>query len=154
MKFLTVIPFLWLDGTARQAAEFYAEVFEGAQIVDTTPGGPGSEPMGVTVRIADLEFTLFNGGPAHSLSEAFSLMVTVETQEEVDHFWSVLCEGGHEDRCGWLKDKFGVSWQIVPTALPRVLGGEDPAGRERAMQAMLGMRKLDVAELEAAYAGS
>lgn len=154
MKFRSVTPFLWLDGTARQAAEYYAEVFEDAQIVDTMPGGPGGEPMSVTLQIADLEFSVFNGGPAHKLTEAFSLMVSVETQEEVDHYWAVLSEGGHEDRCGWVKDKFGVSWQIVPTTLMQVLSGEDEAGRARALQAMLGMGKLEIAELKAAYAGS
>ena len=153
MKCNSVTPFLWLDDTARQAAEFYVQVFDDAEIVETVPG-PGSEPIGVTVRVADLRFTVFNGGPHHKLTEAFSLMISVETQEEVDYFWSALSEGGQEDRCGWVKDRFGVSWQVVPEALMRVLGGDDPEGAARAQQAMLGMRKLDIAGLEAAYAGS
>lgn len=153
MQCNSVTPFLWLDDSARQAGEFCAEVFTDAAIVDMMPG-PGDEPMGVTMRIGDLRLTIFNGGPTHQLTEAFSLMVSVETQEEVDYFWESLSEGGVEDRCGWLKDRFGVSWQIVPTALMRTLSGDDPDGRARATQAMFGMKKLLVAELEAAYAGT
>jgi predicted 3-demethylubiquinone-9 3-methyltransferase (glyoxalase superfamily) len=146
-------PFLWFEDKAEEAKDFYLDVFEDSELLDTMPG-PEDKPMGVTLRLKNLELTLFNGGPHFKLSEAFSLFVTCENQEEVDYFWDKLLEGGEPSRCGWLKDKYGVSWQIVPEVLSEVLGGSDPAGRERAMQAMLGMIKLDVAELQRAYEGA
>lgn len=152
MNCKSVTPFLWMNGTARQAAELYVEVFDNAEILSTIPG-PGDEPTGVTVRVADLTFTTFNGGPGHELSDAFSLMVSVETQEEVDYFWEKLTAGGEESRCGWLKDQFGVSWQVTPTMLMDVLGGPDLEAAGRATQAMLGMQKLVIADLQAAYDG-
>ncbi len=153
MNCKSVTPFLWMNGTARQASELYTEVFDDAEVVATMPG-PGDEPMGVTLRVAGLTFTLFNGGPAHELTDACSLMVSVDTQEEVDYFWEKLSEDGEESRCGWLKDRYGVSWQVVPEMLGSVLGGPDPEGAGRAGQAMMGMQKLVIAELQAAYDGS
>lgn len=152
MKCNSITPFLWLNGTAVQAAELYRELFEDAEIIETMPG-PGDQPMGVTMRIGELKLTLFNGGPAHELSEAFSLMISVDTQDEVDHFWRGLTDGGSEGPCGWCKDRYGVSWQVVPTALMQLLGGEDREGAARAGQAMQGMKKLVIAELQSAYDG-
>lgn len=147
-----VTPFLWLNEGASNAADFYTSVFADSERISEMPG-PGDEPMGVTVRVKDVEFILFNGGPTYELSPAFSLMVECEDQAEIDELWTKLTDGGNESRCGWLEDKFGVSWQIVPKVLPDLLGGPDPDGRERAMQAMLGMVKFDIAALQAAYDG-
>lgn len=152
MQCNSVTPFIWLNDTAKPAADFYATIFDDAEVVSEMPG-PGGQPMGVTIKLAGTMITLFNGGPANEINEAFSLSISVETQEQVDHFWSRLSEGGSEGPCGWLKDQFGVSWQVVPTALERVLSGPDQAGAQRAGQAMMGMKKLVIAELEAAYAG-
>lgn len=148
-----VTPFLWLNEGASEAADFYTSVFADSERISEMPG-PGDEPMGVTVRVKDVEFILFNGGPNYELSPAFSLMVECEDQAEIDELWTKLTDGGNESRCGWLEDKFGVSWQIVPKVLPDLLGGPDPDGRERAMQAMLGMVKFDIAALQAAYDGT
>lgn len=148
-----VTPFLWLAEGASDAADLYTSVFEDSERVSDMRG-PDDQPMGVTVRVKNLEFTLFNGGPRYQLDDAFSLMVACEDQAEIDFLWEKLTEGGSESKCGWLKDRFGVSWQIVLKGLSGLLGGPDAAGRERAMQAMLGMVKLDIAELQAAYEGT
>lgn len=148
MQCKSVTPYLWMNETSEQAAEFYNSVFDDSEILTTSEG-----PKSVTMRIAGLEFTMFDAGPHFQLNEAFSLMVSVETQEEVDYFWEKLTDGGSESECGWLKDRFGVSWQIVPTALWLAFTGDDPEGRERALKAMFTMKKLVVADLEAAYAG-
>lgn len=154
MKAKSITPFLWLQSGAAEAADFYANVFDDVERVSEMPG-PGGVPMSVTIRLAGQELTLFNGGPSHKLDAAFSLFVAVETQEEIDYFWDrLLADGGEPSRCGWLTDKFGVSWQIIPVMLPGVLGGADAEGSGRAMQAMLGMAKLDIAELQAAYDGT
>jgi len=152
-----VTPFVWYDSEAEEAAELYTSLVPNSRIVDVTrygAAGPGPEgtAMTVTFELDGLRFTALNGGPAHPLTEAVSFTVSCETQEEVDRYWAALSEGGEEGPCGWLKDRFGLSWQIVPTALPRLLGDPDPARAQRAMQAMLGMRKLDIAALEAAAA--
>lgn len=148
-----ITPFLWFEDQAEQAMDFYLGVFENSELVSTMPG-PGDRPMAVTVRLNDVELILFNGGPHQKLNEAFSLFVSCETQVEVDYYWERLLEGGRPDRCGWLKDRFGVSWQIVPDGLGGLIGGSDPDGAQRAMQAMLGMVKLDIAELQRAYDGA
>lgn|SRR5690606_4073918 len=140
-----VIPFLWFDGKAREAAEFYTEVFKAPP-----PRGKGG---GVTFEVAGLKIHAFDGGPMFTFNETISLYVDCADQTEVDYYWQRLTEGGEESQCGWLKDRFGVSWQIVPRALPRLLGDPDPDRSQRAMQAMLKMRKLDVAALEAAADG-
>ena len=150
-----VTPFVWYDSEAEEAAGLYTSVIPSSRIVDVSrhgAGGPGPEGavMTVTFELDGLRFTALNGGPGHPLTEAVSFVVSCETQEEVDRYWAALSEGGEEGPCGWLKDRFGLSWQIVPTALPRLLGDPDPARAQRAMQAMLGMKKLDIAALEAA----
>jgi predicted 3-demethylubiquinone-9 3-methyltransferase (glyoxalase superfamily) len=146
----TITPFLWFNGRIREAADFYASVF-GADAVVETSGGPGDELMSATVEALGQRFIIFNGGPHYALTPAFSLFVLVEGQDEVDHYWDALLDGGEMSRCGWLVDRFGVSWQIVPTALPRLMGDPDRAKAQRVIDAMLGMQKLVVAELQAAY---
>ncbi|MBI5309511.1 MAG: VOC family protein [Actinobacteria bacterium] len=149
----SITPFLWFSGHVGEAAEFYLEVFGDAELLSTMPG-PGIEPMGAKLRLKNLELTLFNGGPHYELNEAFSLMVNCEDQDEVDRLWDALtADGGEPSRCGWLKDKYGVSWQIVPDVLTDLIGGEDPEGRQRATDAMLGMQKLIIEDLVEAYEG-
>jgi predicted 3-demethylubiquinone-9 3-methyltransferase (glyoxalase superfamily) len=141
----TITPFLWLDGTSRQAAEFYAAVF-GSEAHD--------QPMGASVEVLGQQLLFLDGGPQHQLTPAFSLMVSCQDQGEVDHYWDALLDGGGEPgRCGWLVDRFGVSWQVVPTTIGQWLGGPDAAGRERAQQAMFAMSKLDEPALRSAYLG-
>ncbi|MER7316172.1 MULTISPECIES: VOC family protein [Streptomyces] len=146
-------PCLWFDGQAREAAEFYVSVFGGdSAVLDVTYNGeaaPGETGAVLTVdfRLAGQEYMALNGGPAFTFSEAVSLSVDCASQEEVDRLWSALTEGGTESDCGWLKDRYGFSWQIVPRVLPELLGGPDKARAERVMWAMLTMRKLDVETL-------
>jgi predicted 3-demethylubiquinone-9 3-methyltransferase (glyoxalase superfamily) len=148
-------PFLWFDNQAEEAAQFYTSVFPNSKIGDVAhygeagPGTPGSV-MTVDFELDGQRFTALNGGPEFTFTEAISFQVSCESQEEVDRYWSALSEGGEEGPCGWLKDRFGLSWQIVPTALPRLLGDPDREKAQRAMAAMLKMGKLDIAELERA----
>ncbi|MFD9503195.1 VOC family protein [Streptomyces sp. NPDC060035] len=146
-------PCLWFDNQAEEAANFYVSVFGGdSAVVDVTyyteasPGETGTV-MTVDFRLAGQEYIGLNGGPMFHFSEAVSLAVDCETQEEVDRFWDRLTEGGEESVCGWLKDKYGLSWQIVPRALNELLADPDRDKAERAMKAMLGMRKLDIQAL-------
>ena len=153
-----ITPWLWFDTQGEEAATFYASLFPDSRILDVTrygSAGPGPEGAVMTVQfeLGGRRYAALNGGPAHRLSEAFSLQVLCDDQGEVDRYWSALAEGGEEGPCGWLKDRFGVSWQIVPRMLPELLGDPDPGRAQRAMQAMLGMRKLDVAALRAAADG-
>ncbi|MFJ3936563.1 VOC family protein [Streptomyces parvus] len=148
-----ITPCLWFDGQAEEAAEHYVAIFGGdSRILDTTyygdeaPGRTGSV-LTVAFRLAGQDYTGLNGGPQFPFTEAISLSVDCADQAEVDRFWDALSEGGEEGQCGWLKDKFGVSWQIVPNELPRLLADPDPARAGRAMKAMLGMRKLDIQAL-------
>lgn len=148
-----ITPFLWFDTQAEEAAHFYTSIFKNAKIsMVTRYGDAGPGPKGSVQTIAfELEgqkFTALNGGPHFKFTEAISFVVTCETQEEVDEYWKRLTEGGHEVQCGWLKDKYGLSWQIVPTALFRLLQNPDPAKTNRVMQAMFKMKKLDIAGLE------
>lgn len=148
-------PCLWFDTRGEEAANFYTSVFENSKILDVTrygPAGPGAEGsvMTVSFELDGQEFVALNGGPHFTFNEAISFQVHCETQDEVDHFWSKLSQDGEEGPCGWLKDKFGVSWQIVPTALPELLGDPDAEKVQRAMQAMFGMRKLDIEALRRA----
>lgn len=113
--------------------------------------GPGGKPMGVTIELDGQRFITFNGGPMFKFTEAVSMFVNCETQEEIDYFWEKLSEGGQKSRCGWLKDRFGLSWQIVPPILGELLGDNDPARAGRVMQAMMQMDKIDIARLKAAY---
>jgi predicted 3-demethylubiquinone-9 3-methyltransferase (glyoxalase superfamily) len=148
-----ITPFLWLDVDPREARDHYFSIFDDTAEVFQMPG-PGEAPMGIAISIDGNPYILFNGGPGHPQTDAFSLMISADGQDEVDRYWDALTAGGGEEgQCGWLKDKFGVSWQIVPTILPEVLGGPDAAGRQRATEAMLKMQKLVIADLEAAYAG-
>ncbi|MEV4896504.1 VOC family protein [Nonomuraea sp. NPDC055795] len=142
-----ITPYLWFNTQAEEAANHYVSIFKNSQVVDVTP-------MIVTFELEGQRFLALNGGPQFTFNEAISLYVDCETQEEVDELWGRLLEGGgSEGRCGWLKDKFGVSWQIIPKALPRLLSDPDPARAERAMQAMFTMAKIDVKGLEAAAKG-
>jgi predicted 3-demethylubiquinone-9 3-methyltransferase (glyoxalase superfamily) len=138
-----ITPFLWFDGRAEEAARFYSSIFPDAEITDVSP-------MIVNFRLAGQEFMALNGGPEFKFNEAVSFFVSCETQAEVDHYWDKLSEGGSVQQCGWLKDKFGLSWQIVPTALGELMGDPDPARSQRVLQAMLKMVKLDIAGLKAA----
>ena len=144
-----ITPFLWYDGNVQEAIDCYSSVFPGTTVESTMPGPTGL--AGATVNIEGQRLILFNGGPHHKLTPAVSLYVNCETQAEVDRLWSkLIANGGREDACGWLQDRFGLSWQIVPSILPRLLSDPDREKANRALQAMLGMKKLDIAELERA----
>ncbi len=151
-----ITPFLWFDRNAEEAARFYVSIFENSKIVslsrygDAGPGPKGSA-MVVVFELAGQQFMALNGGPQFKFTEAVSFLVNCETQDEVDTLWERLSAGGSPGQCGWLKDKFGLSWQIVPTALGRMLQDKDPAKSRRVMEAMLRMDKLDIKGLEAAY---
>lgn len=150
-------PCLWFDTEGEEAARLYVSVFPNSRIVDVTRYGPaGPRPEGTVMTVSfELDgqpFLALNGGPEYRFSEAISFMVDCASQEEVDAYWSALSEDGEEGPCGWLKDRFGVSWQIVPAALPELLRDPDPERSQRVMQAMLGMKKIEIAELEAAAA--
>lgn len=147
-----ITPFLWFDDNAEEAINFYRSVFPSSTLVNTMPG-PGGKLMGATFELEGQRFLALNGGPHHKFTPAISMFVNCETQAEVDDLWTKLSDGGREDQCGWLQDRFGLSWQIIPTALPKLLGNADREGAGRAMQAMLGMRKIDIAGLERAFAG-
>jgi predicted 3-demethylubiquinone-9 3-methyltransferase (glyoxalase superfamily) len=144
------VPFLWFDGQAEAAAELYTSVFPNSVITEISRTGPGEPAMTVSFTLDGEPFTALNGGPQFAFTEAISFQVPCADQDEVDHYWSLLSEGGEEGRCGWLKDRFGLSWQVVPTALPGLLGDPDPGRAQRAMTAMMGMAKLDIAAMRAA----
>jgi predicted 3-demethylubiquinone-9 3-methyltransferase (glyoxalase superfamily) len=151
-------PYLWFDTEGEEAAEFYTSVFPNSRILEITRyGSAGPRPEGTVMTVGfELDgkrFVALNGGPDFTFNEAVSFLVDCETQEEVDSYWNTLSEGGEQGPCGWLKDRFGLSWQIVPTALPRLLGDPDREKAQRVMAAMLKMGKIDVAELERAAAG-
>ena len=152
-------PFLWFNGNAEEAMKFYVSVFKNSKIEDVSrypEGAPGpvGEVMVGTFTLDGQEFMALNGGPEFPFNEAISFYVNCKTQEEVDDLWKKLtADGGMEVQCGWLKDKFGVSWQIVPTRLGELLGDPDREKAARAMQAMLQMKKIDIAALERASAG-
>ena len=141
-----ITPFLWFDGKAEEAAKFYTSIFENSKIVSITE-------MSATFQLDGLEFIAFNGGPTFTFSPAVSFFVRCETQQEIDYLWEKLSAGGETQRCGWLKDKFGVSWQIVPPILGELLNDKDDEKSNRVMQAMLKMSKLDIKELKEAYEG-
>jgi predicted 3-demethylubiquinone-9 3-methyltransferase (glyoxalase superfamily) len=150
---------LWFDSQAEEAAEFYVSVFEDSKVLDVArygEGGPGPAGQAITVQfqIGGRRFTALNGGQALTFTEAVSFVIDCASQEEVDRYWAALTDGGSEGQCGWLKDRFGVSWQVVPSVLGQLIGGLDSEGAQRAMQAMLGMKKLDIAALQKAYEGS
>ena len=146
-----ITPFLWFDGKAEEAANFYVALFEDSNVVNVSRGPDGKAFM-VTFQLAGQEYYALNGGPRYSLTPAFSLFVHCKTQEEVDGFWDKLCaDGGEESRCGWLVNKFGLSWQIIPDALGELMGDPDPAKAGRVMQAMLQMNKIELAATRQAY---
>ena len=147
-----ITPFLWFDHQAEAAARFYTSIFKNSKILATSPG-PDGKPMVVNFQIEGQEIIALNGGPRFQFSEAFSLLVNCDSQDEVDYYWSKLTDGGQESMCGWLKDKFGFSWQIVPVQLSKLLGDKDRERAGRAMQAMHKMKKIDIATLERASRG-
>ena len=155
-----ITPCLWFDTQAEEAATFYTSIFKNSRIREVArygEAGPGPEGsvMTVSFELDGQEFVALNGGPEFTFNEAISFQVSCETQDEVDEFWSRLSEGGEEGPCGWLKDRYGVSWQIIPTRLTELLSDPDPERSQRAMGAMLGMKKIDIATLEkAALAGA
>lgn len=150
-----ISPCLWFDTQAEQAAEFYTSLFEDSRVVETSRYGdagprPAGTAMTVVFELEGLRFTALNGGPEFTFNEAVSFQVSCEGQDEVDRLWDALSDGGEEGPCGWLKDRFGLSWQIIPTALPQLLSQPDPDKAQRVMQAMLAMKKLDIGELQRA----
>jgi predicted 3-demethylubiquinone-9 3-methyltransferase (glyoxalase superfamily) len=144
-----IVPFLWFDGKAESAAKFYVSVFRNSREVSMMAGADG-KVMSVTFELEGQQFIAFNGGPMYQLTPAISLFVNCETQKEVDELWKKLSAGGEAGRCGWLKDQFGVSWQIIPKVLLKLLGDKDRAKAERVMQAMLQMDKIDIPALQKA----
>ncbi|MGH7365235.1 MAG: VOC family protein [Candidatus Rokuibacteriota bacterium] len=157
-----ITPFLWLDTRAEEAAQLYVSIFKNSRVTGTArydeegakaAGRPAGSVMTVQFELHGQEFVALNGGPMFKFTEAISFVVNCETQEEVDHFWHKLSAGGEQVQCGWLKDQFGVSWQVVPTILPELLQDKDPVRSKRVMAAMLKMKKLDIAGLKAAYEG-
>jgi predicted 3-demethylubiquinone-9 3-methyltransferase (glyoxalase superfamily) len=157
----TLTPNLWFDGNAEEAANFYASVFPDSRVINVNraaadaPGLKKGDVITVDWTVLGQPFTGINGGPDFKFNESISFAIDCADQAEVDRYWDALTEGGGEPGpCGWLKDRFGLSWQVVPHRLQELIGGPDPAGAERAMKAMLEMSKLDVAALEAAYEGT
>ncbi|MEZ5246106.1 MAG: VOC family protein [Acidimicrobiales bacterium] len=144
---------LWFDGNGLEAAEFYVSLFADSRIDNVSPG-PDGAPLMIHFTLLGRPFQALNGGPQFPFTEAVSLVVPCGGQAEVDHYWDALTEGGEESMCGWLKDRFGLSWQIVPDELGEILGDPDPERAARAMEAMLQMRKLDVAAMRAAADGT
>jgi len=154
-----IVPFLWFDDNAEEAARFYVSIFPNSKLDgdvsrygDEGLAEPGSV-MVVPFELDGQDFLALNGGPQYTFTPAISFFVRCENQAEVDYYWEKLLAGGEPSQCGWLKDRFGVSWQVVPTVLGDLIGGPDPEGASRAMKAMLGMVKLDIDELKRAYAG-
>jgi predicted 3-demethylubiquinone-9 3-methyltransferase (glyoxalase superfamily) len=146
-----IIPYLWFNGRAEEAMNYYVSVFEDAEMGKVTRIGDNIVTGNFYLR--GQEFMVLDGGPMFSFSPAISFFVNCETQEEVDGLWAKLSDGGEEQMCGWLSDKFGVSWQIIPTALGRLMNSDDAAAAQRVMQAMLQMKKIIIADLEAAHKG-
>jgi predicted 3-demethylubiquinone-9 3-methyltransferase (glyoxalase superfamily) len=151
---------LWFDGRAREAANFYTSIFPGSEIADhwiaptDTPGNKQGDEVVVNFKIFGQNFIGLNGGPQFPHSEAISFQIPCADQTEVDKYWEILtADGGQESQCGWLKDRFGVSWQVTPTEMGAYLGGPDVEGRQRATQAMLAMKKVDLAVMKKAYEG-
>lgn len=151
-----ITPFLWFDGNAEEAMNLYVSVFKNSKILSVTRyGAAGPGPKGTvmtgTFQLDGQHFHALNGGPQYKFTEAISLFVDCETQQEVDELWEKLSAGGEKSRCGWLKDKFGLSWQIIPSVLGKMLRDKDPEKSRRVMNAMLQMDKIDIAKLKQAY---
>ena len=150
-----IVTCLWFDTEGEDAANFYVSLFKNSRILSVTHYGeagprPAGTVMTVSFELDGREFLALNGGPEYKFTEAVSFQIMCEGQDEVDFFWDSLTEGGEEGPCGWLKDRYGVSWQVVPTILSELINNPDPARAQRAMQAMFGMRKLDIAALQRA----
>jgi predicted 3-demethylubiquinone-9 3-methyltransferase (glyoxalase superfamily) len=153
-----ITPFLWFDSNAEEAVEFYTSIFKNSKIgMMTRYGDEGPGPAGAVMvasfQLDGQDFLALNGGPLFKFTEAISFVVDCETQEEIDHFWDRLSEGGAPSQCGWLKDKFGVSWQIVPNIIPKLMQDPDVTRTARVMQAVMQMTKIDIATLQRAYDG-
>lgn len=153
-----VTPFLWFDGQAEQAAAFYVSLFPNSRIVNVTRGddagpGPKGSAMTVSFELDGRPVIALNGGPHFKFTEAISFSVSCDGQEEVDRYWAALTEGGEEGRCGWLKDRWGLSWQVTPAALGQMLSDPDPVRSRRAMESMLTMKRIDIAALRRACDG-
>ena len=154
-----ITPFLWFNDNAEEAMNFYVSIFKDARVVSGTRYGkeapmPEGSLMSATMELAGQRFMVLNGGPMYTFTEAISFFVDCKDQAEVDYYWEKLSAGGTIQQCGWLKDKYGVSWQIIPQALGKYLSDKDPEKAKRAMDAMLRMTKIDVAALEAAHDGA
>jgi predicted 3-demethylubiquinone-9 3-methyltransferase (glyoxalase superfamily) len=151
-----ITPFLWFDGKAEEAMNFYVSIFKNSKVVSVTrygdagPGPKGSV-MSATFQLEGQQFYALNGGPQFTFTPAISMFVNCETQKEVDKLWNKLSDGGRKDRCGWLQDRYGLSWQIIPTALGKMLQDKDHRKADRVMQAMLQMDKIDIKRLKQAY---
>lgn len=146
-----ITPFLWFDDQAEQAMRFYVSIFPNSKVLEVTPG-PGGTVMGVKFELEGQELIGLNAGPKFTFTEAISFYVSCADQAEVDDLWAKITDGaGEESSCGWAKDRFGLWWQIIPDALPRLMGDTDPVKAKRVVDAMLKMKKIDVAELQRAY---
>ncbi len=151
-----ITPFLWFDNNAEEAINFYTSIFKNSKVIsisrygDAGPGPKGTV-MAATFQLEGQQFMALNGGPHFRFTPAISLFVSCETQEEVDELWKKLSDGGEEQRCGWLQDKFGLSWQIIPSALGHMLNDKDPVRSQRVMEAMLKMDKINIKDLRKAY---
>jgi predicted 3-demethylubiquinone-9 3-methyltransferase (glyoxalase superfamily) len=151
-----ITPFLWFDGNAEEAMNLYVSVFKNSKVVSVTrygEAGPGptGTVMSATFQLEGQQFYALNGGPQYKFTPAISLFVSCETQKEVDQLWDKLSAGGHKDRCGWLQDKYGLSWQIIPSMLGKMLADKNPRKSQSVMKAMLQMDKIDIAKLKQAY---
>lgn len=154
----SISPFLWFNDQAEEAAEFYVSIFPNSSITEVSRYGEGAPAPAGTAMVVNfvldgVEFQALNGGPIFTFTEAVSFYVKAETQEDIDRLWNALVDGGEPSQCGWLKDRYGLSWQIVPPVLGELLSDPDPEKAGRTMQAMLGMSKLDIAALRAAHDG-
>lgn len=145
---------IWFQSQAEEAATYYVSLFPQSRIVSTMKGAPDQPAIAVEFELEGRRFMALNGRPERGFSEAFSIMVTCEDQADVDRYWTALGSGGEDGQCGWLKDRFGVSWQVIPRELPSLLGGPDGAAAGRALQAMFKMKKLDIAALRRAREGT
>ncbi|MEO7989001.1 MAG: VOC family protein [Chryseolinea sp.] len=153
-----ITPFLWFDGNAEEAMNFYTSIFKSAKVKSVSrygEAGPGPKGSVMTANfeLEGQEFIALNGGPLFKFTEAVSFVINCKTQKEVDMFWGKLSEGGQKSQCGWLKDKFGLSWQVVPTKLGKLMSGKDPVKSKRVMTAMLKMTKMEIDILQKAYDG-
>lgn len=157
-----IIPNLWFENDPKEAVDFYLSVFKDSKLNYVThyteasakvSGKPAGETMSISFTLNDMEIIAINGGPLFKFSEAVSLMIECEAQEEIDYYWNALTDGGSERPCGWLKDKYGFSWQVSPKILDEMIKNDDSQKADRAFQAMVSMKKLDIAELERAYNG-